>query len=61
CFCTLSDRVVSTRAIGDRLPSERIVLYDGGHELFTSRSREDHLDTLLAALEDGPDALEPKR
>ena len=57
-FCSLTDRVVSTRAIGDRLPSERTVLYDGGHELFSSRSREDHLPTLLAALSDGPTALD---
>ncbi|QCC51183.1 alpha/beta fold hydrolase [Halapricum salinum] len=57
CFCSLSDRVVSTRAIGDRLDSDQIRLYDGGHELFSSRSREDHIETLLAALEDGIDAL----
>ncbi len=57
CFCSLCDEIVSTRAIGQQLPSERIVLYDGGHELFSSRSREDHLDTLLAVLEDGPDGL----
>jgi len=57
CFCSLSDRVVSTRAIGDRLDSDQIRLYDGGHELFSSRSREAQLDTLLAAIVDGPPAL----
>ncbi|MFW6265905.1 MAG: alpha/beta fold hydrolase [Halanaeroarchaeum sp.] len=57
CFCSLSDRVVSTRAIGDRIRSDQIRLYDGGHELFSSKGREEHLDTLLGALEDGPDAL----
>jgi hypothetical protein len=57
-FCSLSDRIVSTRAIGDRIDSDRIVLYDGGHELFSSRSREEHLDALLGALEDGPAALD---
>jgi len=56
-FCTLSDRVVSTRAIGDRVPAERVRVYDGGHELFSSRSREDHVGTVLGALESGPDAL----
>ncbi|MFB6075063.1 MAG: alpha/beta hydrolase [Haloarculaceae archaeon] len=56
-FCSLTDRVVSTRAIGERVPSERVRLYDGGHELFSSRSRAAHLSTLLAALTDGPDAL----
>lgn len=57
-FCSLSDRVVSTRAIGERVPSARTVLYDGGHELFSSRSRETHLDTLLGALEAGPATLD---
>ena len=57
CFCSLCDEVVSTRAIGQRLPSDRIVLYDGGHELFSSGSREKHLDTLRAVLEDGPGGL----
>jgi hypothetical protein len=57
CFCSLRDEIVSTRAIGENLPSARIVLYDGGHELFSSASRENHLDTLRAVLEDGPDGL----
>jgi predicted alpha/beta hydrolase family esterase len=56
-FCSLTDRVVSTRAIGQRVPAARTVLYDGGHELFSSRSREDHLPTVLAALSDGTAAL----
>ena len=57
-FCSLSDRVVSTRAIGDRVASERIALYDGGHELFSSTSRDDHLETLLSVVDEGPQALE---
>lgn len=57
CFCSLRDEIVSTRAIGERLPSERIVLYDGGHELFCSRSRTEHLETLRAVVETGPDGL----
>lgn len=57
-FCSLSDRIVSTRAIGDRVGSARIVLYDGGHELFSSASREEHVGTLLGALDDGPEALD---
>lgn len=56
-FCSLCDEIVSTRAIGQALPSDRIVLFDGGHELFSSRSRENHLDTLLAVIEDGLDGL----
>jgi pimeloyl-ACP methyl ester carboxylesterase len=56
-FCTLADHIVSTRAIGKAVPAERTVLYDGGHELFSSRSREDHVDTLLAAVDGGASAL----
>lgn len=56
-FCTLSDRVVGTRAIGDAVSADRVVLYDGGHELFSSPSRDAHLDRLLAVVEDGPRAL----
>ena len=56
-FCTLADRVVSVRAIGETVPAGRIVVYDGGHELFASYSREDHLDSLLAAVDGGASAL----
>ena len=56
-FCSLTDRVVSTRAIGERMPATRTVLYDGGHELFSSRSRDEHVPTLLSALDRGADAV----
>jgi len=56
-FCSLTDSVVSTDAIGQAMPSERTVLYDGGHELFSSRSRAEHLPTILDALSAGVDAL----
>jgi hypothetical protein len=57
-FCSLSDRVVSTRAVGDRVPTERLVCYDGGHELFSSRSRTDHLETLRSVIAEGPAGLD---
>ena len=57
-FCSLRDPVVSLRPIGARVPAEHVVLYDGGHELFSSASRERHIDTLLAALEDGAVVVE---
>ena len=60
-FCSLQDQVVSTRAIGERVPADRVVLYDGGHELFSSSSRERHVDTVLAALADGAAGVEPRR
>lgn len=57
-FCTLTDRVVGVRAIGDAVPVERVVTYDGGHELFASPSREEHVDVLLSVVADGADALD---
>lgn len=56
-FGTLTDRVVDPRAMGARLPADRIRLYDGGHELFSSPSRERHVETVMDALERGPAAL----
>ena len=57
-FCTLTDQVVDPRVVGHRLPADRIRLYDGGHELFSSGARERHIDAVLDALERGPAALE---
>jgi hypothetical protein len=56
-FCSLRDEVVGVRAIGRAVPSERTVIYDGGHELFGSQSRDEHLDTLLAVVRSGAEAL----
>ncbi|WP_290815572.1 alpha/beta fold hydrolase [Halovivax sp.] len=57
-FCSLGDPVVRLGAIGDRVPAEHVVLYDGGHELFSSLARERYVDTLLEALADGATAIE---
>jgi len=56
-FCSLGDRVVGVDAIGEHAPAERTVLYDGGHELFTSSSRDRTVEWVLATVADGPDAL----
>lgn len=56
-FCSLQDQIVGVRAIGRAVPADRVVLYDGGHELFSSHSREEHIETLLAVLRDGAAAL----
>ncbi|QPV62599.1 alpha/beta hydrolase [Halosimplex litoreum] len=56
-FCSLRDQVVGVDAIGDHAPAERTVLYDGGHELFSSSSRERTVEWLLAVLGEGPGAL----
>jgi pimeloyl-ACP methyl ester carboxylesterase len=51
-FCSLRDTVVSLKAIGERVGRERVRLYDGGHELFSSLGRERHADEVVAALPD---------
>jgi len=51
-FCSLRDTVVSLKAIGERFPPERIRLYDGGHELYSSTDRERHARRVVAALPD---------
>lgn len=56
-FGSLTDRVVDPRLFGARLPADRIELYDGGHELFSSSARTRHLPTVLDALSRGPAAL----
>jgi len=56
-FCTLTDAIVDPRAVGHRLPADRIRLYDGGHELFSSPAREELTETVLDALQRGPAAL----
>lgn len=49
-FCSLSDRVVDVRAIGDHAPADAITLFDGGHELFAVEGREAYTDQVIAAL-----------
>jgi hypothetical protein len=57
-FCTLRDQIVSVRAIGEAVTSDRVRLYDGGHELFSSPSRAAHLDALLSVVAAGPEGLD---
>ena len=57
-FYTPEDPVVGADAIRERTPEANAVVYEGGHELFNSSAREDHLDTLLAAVDRGAEALE---
>ncbi|MDS0292705.1 alpha/beta fold hydrolase [Halogeometricum luteum] len=56
-FCTLSDRVVSVRAVGDRTPAANLRPYDGGHEFFASPGREAVVEDVLAALDGGAEAI----
>ena len=59
-FCSLRDPLIDLRAIGDRVPAEHVVLYDGGHELFSSPDREAYVAAILAALEEGAVAVEDR-
>ncbi|MXR40948.1 hypothetical protein GRX01_06285 [Halobaculum sp. WSA2] len=56
-FCTLTDGLVGVDAIGERLPADRIRLYDGGHECFASPGRTAVVADAVAALREGPSAL----
>ncbi|EMA36288.1 alpha/beta hydrolase [Halobiforma nitratireducens] len=59
-FCSLRDPVIDLAAIGERVPAQHVVLYSGGHELFSSQPRETYLDLLLESLEDGAVAVEER-
>lgn len=59
-FCSLRDPVISLRPIGERVPADHVVLYDGGHELFSAAARDRYVDLLLDALETGADAVEER-
>lgn len=56
-FCSLTDQIVSIDAIGEAATADQIVLYDGGHELFSSACRNEYVDDLLAAVEHGKKGL----
>lgn len=56
-FYTPEDPIVGASAIRERAPEGNTVAYQGGHELFNSSSREEHLEALLAAVRSGADAL----
>jgi hypothetical protein len=56
-FCSLQDRVVGVDAIGARAPAARTVLYDGGHEFFSSSGRERTVEQVIATLDGGPKAV----
>ena len=56
-FCTLSDRIVGVRAVGDRTPAANLRPYDGGHEFFASTGREEVVEDVMAALAEGVEAI----
>lgn len=52
------DAIVGTDAIETQAPPANRIQFDGGHELFCSRSRDGHVDALLAAVANGVGGLE---
>jgi hypothetical protein len=48
--CTLRETIVGLQGIGERVPPERIRLYDGAHEPFSSADREAACSVVEAAL-----------
>ncbi len=59
-FCSLRDPIIDCRPIGERVPAEHVVLYDGGHELFSSSVRDRYVDILYDALAEGAKAVEDR-
>jgi hypothetical protein len=49
-FVSLEDTIISILAVGRAVPSERIRLYDGGHQLFSAAGRREAVEEVLAAL-----------
>ena len=56
-FCSLSDPLIDLAAIGDRVPPEHVVLYEGGHELYSSPKRARYVELVLEALAGGADVI----
>jgi len=57
-FYNPDDPIVSASAIEMQTPPENRRAFEGGHELFNSKSRDDHVDDVLAAVRGGASALE---
>lgn len=49
-FASLEDTIVSLRAMGTAVAAAQIRLYDGGHQLFAARGRQEAFDEVLAVL-----------
>lgn len=56
-FYNPDDPIVDGAAIENQTPPENRVVFEGGHELFNSKSRDDHVDALLTAVDEGGSAL----
>ncbi|MEE6211006.1 alpha/beta hydrolase [Salarchaeum sp. III] len=56
-FYNPDDPIVSGPTIEDHAPESNRIAFTDGHELFNSSTRDDHIDAVLAAVEDGANAL----
>lgn len=52
-FASLEDTIISLRAVGTAVAADQIRLYEGGHQLFAARGREEAIDEVLAVLPRG--------
>ena len=50
-FCSLQDTVVGLDAIGRLMPADRVRLYNGGHEPFSSSDRENTVRAIIGELD----------
>lgn len=57
-FYNPEDPIVSGDAIEDDAPPSNRIPFEGGHELFNSRSRDEHVDDVLGAIESGVDGID---
>lgn len=59
-FCSLRDPIINHRSIGERVPAKHVVVYDGGHELFSSRTRDRYMELVIESLKTGAAAVEER-
>lgn len=59
-FYNPDDSIVGTDVIETQTPPANRIRFAGGHELFNSRSRDEHVNSLLMAVDRGIDALRGK-
>lgn len=49
-FVSLTDTIISHNAIGRAVDAQQVRLYDGGHQLFAARGRDEAIQEVLAEL-----------
>lgn len=49
-FVSLADTIISLQAIGTAVSSDQVRLYDGGHQLFSAKDRNETIEEVLEVL-----------